>query len=152
MTDSDRKRRSTNKVGKIDAVGSDNAKMADKVIHESMRSNTSWSRSEIQLIQSRFKSIRFNDGKRSQARELIRDEDAMTDVVDIPGDADNCLLLKNNVEYEWARFMQASKMTKVSMTIFFSNPTLALIREHLSYKNMVKIRALLKELPYGKIT
>ncbi len=49
----------------------------------------------------------------------------MADVADISGDADNRLPLNNNVEYEWARFMQASKMTKGSMTIFFSNPTLA---------------------------
>ncbi len=48
--------------------------------------------------------------------------------------------------------MQASNMTKESMTMFFSNPTLALIQEHLSYKNMDKMRALLIKLPYGKIT
>ncbi len=48
--------------------------------------------------------------------------------------------------------MQANKMTKGSMTMFFSNHTLASMREHLSYKNMDKMRALLIELPYGKIT
>ncbi len=76
----------------------------------------------------------------------------MTDVADIPGDADNQLPFKNNVEYEWTRFMQASKMTKGSMTIFFSNPTLAPMREHLSYKNVDEMRALLTELLYSKVT
>ncbi len=75
----------------------------------------------------------------------------MANVADIPGDADNRLPFKNNVEYEWARFMQASKMTKGSMTMFFSNLTLAPMREHLSYKNMDEMRVLLTELPYGKV-
>ncbi len=35
---------------------------------------------------------------------------------------------------------------------FFNNPDLAPMREHLSYKNVDKIRALLTELPYGKVT
>ena len=48
--------------------------------------------------------------------------------------------------------MQASKMTKRSMTIFFNNLTLASIQEYSSYKNVDKIRALLIELPYNKIT
>ena len=47
----------------------------------------------------------------------------MVDVIDTLGDADS-LLFKNNVEYKWVRFMQASKMTKGSMIMFFSNPTL----------------------------
>ena len=46
----------------------------------------------------------------------------MANVIDIPSDINNCLLFKNNVEYKWARFMQASKMTKKSMIILFSNP------------------------------
>ncbi len=48
--------------------------------------------------------------------------------------------------------MQASKMTKGSMTIFFSNHTLAPMRKHLSYKNVDEMRALLIELPYSKVT
>ncbi len=48
--------------------------------------------------------------------------------------------------------MQASKMTKRSMRMFFSNPTLAPMREHLSYKNVDGMKALLTELPYGKVT
>ncbi len=48
--------------------------------------------------------------------------------------------------------MQASKITKESMIMFFSNPTLASMQEHLSYKNMDEMRALLTELPYGKVT
>ena len=42
-------------------------------------------------------------------------------------------------------------MTKRLMTMFFSNPTLALMREHQNYKNMDKIKALLTELLYGKV-
>ncbi len=48
--------------------------------------------------------------------------------------------------------MQASKMTKKSMTMFFSNPNLALMREHLSYKNVDEMRVLLIEFSYDKIT
>lgn len=33
-------------------------------------------------------------------------------------------LFKNNVQYTWARFMQVSKITKKSMTMFFINPNL----------------------------
>lgn len=38
------------------------------------------------------------------------------------------------------------------MGIFFNNFDLALIQKHLSYKNMDKMRALLTELPYSKVT
>ena len=65
---------------------------------------------------------------------------------------DNGLLFKNNVEYTWAKFMQDSKMTKRSIKMFFNNPDLALIQEYLSYKSMDEMRALLTELPYGKVT
>ncbi len=139
-------------IQKMNAVGGHNAEMADNVVHESVRSITTLSRSGIQSTQSRFKLIRFNDGRRGQAGEPVGDNDAMADVADIPGDADNRLPLKINVENKWARFIQASKMTKGSKTIFFSNSTLAHMREHLSYKNVDKIRALLKELPYSKVT
>ena len=47
--------------------------------------------------------------------------------------------------------MQASKMRKRLMTMFFSNPILILIWEHLSYKNIDKIKALLTKLLYGKV-
>ena len=73
----------------------------------------------------------------------------MAVVADI--DVDNYLLFKTNVEYKQAKFMQASKMTKRLITIFFSNPTLAPMWEHLSYKNVDKMRALLTELPYDKV-
>ena len=48
--------------------------------------------------------------------------------------------------------MQDSKMTKRSMGIFFNNPDLALMRKYLSYKSVDEMRALLTELPYGKVT
>ncbi len=62
--------------------------MVDKVVNESMYSTTSRSRSGIQSTQSEFKLIRFNNGKRGQAGELVGDKNTMADVVDIPGDAD----------------------------------------------------------------
>ena len=52
MTCFDKEERPTNKIGKRDAVGSNNAKMTDKVVHESMCSTTSQSRSRIQSTQS----------------------------------------------------------------------------------------------------
>ena len=58
---------------------------------------------------------------------------------------------KNNVEYAWAKFMQGSKMTKRSMEMFFNNPDLVPMREHLSHKSVDEMRALLTELPYGKV-
>ncbi len=76
-------------IQKIDAVGGDDAEMVDEVVHESVHSTTSRSRSGIQSTQSGFKMIRFNDGRRGQVRELVRDKDAIADIVDIPGDADN---------------------------------------------------------------
>ncbi len=44
VTYSDREEGSANKVGKMDAIGIDNAEMADKVVHESICSTTSQSR------------------------------------------------------------------------------------------------------------
>lgn len=38
------------------------------------------------------------------------------------------------------------------MTIFFTNPDLASMQEHLNYKNIDKMKALLIELPNSKIT
>ncbi len=76
-------------IQKMDVVGSDNAEMADKVVYESVRNTTSRSRLGIQSTQSGFKLIRFNDGKRGQAGEPVGDKDAIVDVTDIPGNADN---------------------------------------------------------------
>ena len=73
----------------------------------------------------------------------------MANVADILGNVDNCLPFKNNITY---KFIQTSKMMKKLITMFFSNPTLALMREYLSYKNVDKMGALLTELLYGKVT
>ncbi len=70
-------------IQRMDAVGGDDAEMADEVVHKSVRSTTSRSRSGIQSTQSGFKLIRFNDGRRGQAREPVGDEDAIADVADI---------------------------------------------------------------------
>ena len=100
MTYSDREKRSTNKVGKMDMVGDDNAKIANKVIYKSVCNTTSQSRSGIQLTQSGFKLIRFNDDKKGQAGKPVGDKDVMADVANISDDIDNCLLFKNNVKYK----------------------------------------------------
>ena len=47
--------------------------------------------------------------------------------------------------------MKDSKITKRSMKIFINNPDLVFMREHLSYKSVDKIQALLIELPYSKV-
>ena len=48
--------------------------------------------------------------------------------------------------------MQASKMTKELMTIFLvTNLTLTTMWEHLSYKNMDKMKALLTQLSYYQV-
>ncbi len=132
VTYSDKEEGPANKVGKMDVIGGDDTKMANEVVHKNVCSTTSRSRSRIQSTQSGFKLIKFNDGRRGQAGEQVEDKDAMADVADIPGDVDNRLPFKNNIEYKWARFMQASKMTKGSITMFFSKPTLAPMRKHLS--------------------
>ncbi len=87
-------------IHRMDVVGSNNAEMADKVVHESVRSTNSRLRSGIQSTQSEFKLIRFNDGRRGQVGEPVGDKDAMANVADIPGDADNRLPFKKNIEYE----------------------------------------------------
>lgn len=86
---SDKKEKSANKVGKIDTVSSGNVEKVDKVIYKSMCNITSRLKSEIQSIQNGFRLIMFNDSKRGQKEEPVEDKNAMTDVVNISGDADN---------------------------------------------------------------
>lgn len=62
----------------------------------------------------------------------------------------NCFLLKNNVEYLWAKFIQASKIPKKLISIFFNNLN-SPMQQHLSYKNINKMKLLLTKLIYGKI-
>lgn len=76
--------------------------------------------------------IKFNDDKKGQVGEPIRDKDTIVNVADILGNADNYLLFNNNIEYKWPIFIQAGKIIKESITMFFSNPTLVLMQEHLS--------------------
>lgn len=124
-----------------------------EVTSKSMCNIFSWSRFGIQLTQSRFQLIKFGDSERRQVRKPERYEDVVVGIANILViKNNNCLLFKNNIEYAWARFMQTSKITKRSMTIFFTNPDLAPMREHLSYKNADKMKVLLIELPYSKVT
>lgn len=48
--------------------------------------------------------------------------------------------------------MQANKMRKRSITIFFNNLNFISMQKHLNYKNINKIRVLLTKLPYSKVT
>ena len=48
--------------------------------------------------------------------------------------------------------MQDSKMTKKYIRIFVNNSNLATMRKHLNYKSIDKMRNLLIELPYNKVT
>lgn len=41
----------------------------------------------------------------------------------------NCYLFKKNVDYAQSKFLQASKMSKRLMGIFFSNPDFALMQK-----------------------
>ncbi len=76
-------------IQKMDAVGGDDAEIADEVVHKSVRSSTSRSRSGIQSTQNEFKLIIFNDGRRGQAGKPVGDKDAMADVADILDDTNN---------------------------------------------------------------
>ncbi len=146
----------TNNVEKTDPVGT--AEYAEKtdgeqVNPESVRSTWTWSRSGIQSTQSGFKVIKFTNSERRQAGEPVGDDEVMAYLADKPVVLNNNgLPFKNNVEYAWVKFMQDNKMTKKSMGMFFNNPDLAPMRKHLSYKNVDEMRALLTELPYGKVS
>ena len=140
----------------MDPVGTaEYAEKADgeQVNSDSVRNTCTQSRSGIQSTQSRFKVIGFTNSEKKQAEEPVRDEEVMPYLADKPVVLnDNSSPFKNNVKYVWAKFMQESKMTKGSMGMLFNNPDLAPIREHLSYKNVDEMRALLTKLPYGKVT
>lgn len=129
--------------------------MADReqIIPESVYNNSIQSKLRIQSSQSGFKLLEFDDDKKGQTEKLVKDEDAMVYITNMSIVINNnCFPLKNNVEYTWAKFIQASKMTKGSIEIFFRNPNLISMQKYLSYKNMNKIKVLLMELLYDKVT
>lgn len=73
-------------------------------------------------------------------------------IANIPIDQDNnCFLLRNNVIYAYAKFMQAGKMSKKLIDMFFNNLDLIPIQQHLNQKNKNKMKALLMKLSYGKV-
>lgn len=47
--------------------------------------------------------------------------------------------------------MQTSRMSKWSMAIFFINPDLVLMQQHLNYKKKDKMRPLLIKLSYNNV-
>ena len=66
----------------------------------------SQSRSRIQLTQSKFKLIKYGDNRRKKAREKVKYEDIVASMANILVIEDkNCLLLKINIKYAWAKFM-----------------------------------------------
>lgn len=75
--------------------------------------------------------IKLGNNKIGQVKQPVRYKDIMVGIANIlVVEDDNHLLYKNNVEYVWARFIEVSKMTKKSITIFFINFNLAPIWEH----------------------
>ena len=117
-----------------------------KVTLEIIHSPFSQSRSRIQSTQSGFKLIKFDINRKEQAGKLIRYGDVMVGKANIPIiKENNCFLFENNVKYDWARIIQASKQIKKSMIIFFINPNLTPMWKHLSYKNIYKIKVLLTQ-------
>lgn len=82
----------------------------------------------------------------------MEDENTMAYIKDIQVNIDNnCYLFKNNVDYILAKFIQASKILKRSIDMFFSNFNLASIKKQLSYKNVNKMQVLLTELQYNNV-
>lgn len=76
----------------------------------------------------------------------------MANMANIPDiENNNCLLFQNNVKYMWAKLMQANKMIKSLVIIFFNNLNLASIRKYLCYKNMDIMTVLLIKLLYSKV-
>ena len=81
---------------------SEDTKMVDirHITPKSKHTTFSQSRLGIQSIQSWFKSIEFNNGKKGQADELVDKENTMAYIADIPIEQNNnCLLFKNIMEY-----------------------------------------------------
>lgn len=65
-----------------------------------------WSKSEIQLFQSDFKLIEFDDGKRRQAGKPVENKNTMVYMTDISVIIkNNYFPFKNNIEYVWAKFI-----------------------------------------------
>ena len=145
-----------NNVERMDPVGTaEYIEKADgeQMILGSVRNTCTWSRSGIQSSQSEFKVMRFMNSKMGQAEKPVGDEEFIAYLADILVVLkDNGLPFKKNIEYAWAKFMQDNKMTKSLMRMFFNNPDLASMREHLSFKSVDEMRALLTQLPYGKVT
>lgn len=96
--------------------------------------------------------IKLDKKERRQTRKSETYENIIVEIVNIQVIKDNnCLLFRNNTKYTWARFMQANKITKSSIVIFFTNLNLAFIWKHPRYKNIDKIKDLLTKLLYGRV-
>ncbi len=119
----------TNNVEKMDPIGTAvyvEKADRDQVNSESVRSTYTWSRSSIQSTQSGFKVIGLTNSERGQAGQSVGDEEVMEYLAEkLVFLKDIVLQFKNNVEYELAKFLQDSIMTKGSMGMFFNNLDLA---------------------------
>lgn len=92
MTYSDREEELyINKIRKMNAVGGNNIEIANKLISKSIYSTIFQLKLGIQLTQSSFKLIRFNDGNRNQTRNHMRSKDITANVADLSSDISNYL-------------------------------------------------------------
>lgn len=86
---------------------------------------SSQSKLEITSLQSRFKVIQFNDGKKGQANELMDNKNTIAYIANILIEQENnCFPFKKNIKYSQAKFTQTSKISKKSMSMLFNNPDL----------------------------
>ena len=145
-----------NNVERMDPV--DIIKYVEKANREqmnlkSMRSTYIRSGSKIQSTHNRFKVIGFMNSKRGQPEKQVENKKYIAYLAGILVVLNNnSLLLKDNIEYALAMFMQYNNMTKGLMRIFFNNLDLVLIWKYLSYKSVDEIKALLIKLLYSKVT
>lgn len=99
----------TNNIRRIDPIRIDeDAKIAnkEKITPDSIHSTSICSKLKIQLIQNRFKLIEFNDSKKKQTRKQVKDKKVTAYIVNILIIINNnYLLFKNNIEYEWVKFI-----------------------------------------------
>ena len=91
-------KRLINKVRKIDAANSNNIETVNKVVYKNVHSIIFWSKSEIQSPKVGLNGLGWIIVKKNQARKLVKNKDVIVNITNILGNANNCLLFKNNIE------------------------------------------------------
>lgn len=72
--------------------------------------------------------IEFDDSLKSQTKKLIKNKNTivyMANILVFVGH--NYFSFKSNIEYTWVKFIQANKITKKSIEIFFKNLDLVIM-------------------------